>query len=512
MNQSPPVRVQTISATPLKHTSPVPVGASAQRGVDDVLRFANLPGTPSGSSNIASRNINREALRGTGATPHSALPSTSSTQLLPNLSSVVDDLDSVTGAFLEGGNAPAPLDLRTLQELDILAAAQILARHNAWQAIANLTAKLVSGLPGDTPSESTLWFSSDGELLSVLLMTRFQALLRLKKFDELQQESEVVLKDVQQRWAQWGLWPRPAYGQLRLLSAEIRSMMGTGEECLEELVLLHDALSEQLTSDSNALHNKEILRLKWRAKAAVIGVAVKLRHWVIASAQLLSLLDEVRSKAQVVSIAGDNRSDNSGETAALLDLKRDEVILLCRLARLYLHQGALQQGRSYCAQAMDLLTTSSLTLDYVSLHVSVTRGLALFSSSDYDGAIELFAEVISKDKGLDKVVAGSSVTAGFFGDCESIVLPEESLYSCAVSGFAICSLHLKNIELSIAKLERLILDNPSKYLVDPVVFNLCTLYDLSCSNQASSAKKQILRHIAELYHVSETLNHRSYRL
>ena len=46
-----------------------------------------------------------------------------------------------------------------------------------------------------------------------------------------------------------------------------------------------------------------------------------------------------------------------------------------------------------------------------------------------------------------------------------------------------------------------------------VVFNLCTLYDLSCSPEISVMKKKVLQQFAGVYHMEDPVLHwRSFRL
>ena len=49
------------------------------------------------------------------------------------------------------------------------------------------------------------------------------------------------------------------------------------------------------------------------------------------------------------------------------------------------------------------------------------------------------------------------------------------------------------------RLERLVRAAPQTYLCDALVFNLCTLYDLSNDNRASARKKRVLQGVAERY-------------
>ena len=90
---------------------------------------------------------------------------------------------------------------------------------------------------------------------------------------------------------------------------------------------------------------------------------------------------------------------------------------------------------------------------------------------------------------------------------------QNSPIAIAVNNYCICQLYLKQVKEAISTLERLILENPAEHMVDPVVFNLCTLYDLSCSPDVSTVKKKVLQQVASHFHIEEQrLYWQSFRL
>jgi hypothetical protein len=85
--------------------------------------------------------------------------------------------------------------------------------------------------------------------------------------------------------------------------------------------------------------------------------------------------------------------------------------------------------------------------------------------------------------------------------------------AAAVNNLSICCLYVKQIRTAIYRLELLIMENPARFLSDPVVFNLCTLYDLSYAPDASVMKKKVLQRVASEYGVDDPILHwRSFRL
>lgn len=90
---------------------------------------------------------------------------------------------------------------------------------------------------------------------------------------------------------------------------------------------------------------------------------------------------------------------------------------------------------------------------------------------------------------------------------------EHSNLAVAVNNLSICCLYVKQIRMAIQRLEQLILQHPARHLTDPVVFNLCTLYDLSYAPDTSAMKKKLMQRVASEYHVDDPILHwKSFRL
>ena len=94
------------------------------------------------------------------------------------------------------------------------------------------------------------------------------------------------------------------------------------------------------------------------------------------------------------------------------------------------------------------------------------------------------------------------VSEGMFGD---------SLLAVAVNNYAVCAVFLKKVKVALRKLESVLQDNPSQNISDPIIFNLCTIYDLSYSTEVSTNKKKTVQNVASHYGVEE-VSWRSFRL
>ena len=102
---------------------------------------------------------------------------------------------------------------------------------------------------------------------------------------------------------------------------------------------------------------------------------------------------------------------------------------------------------------------------------------------------------------------GNMMNHPFYGITEI----EDSVYSIAANNYAICCLHLRRIREAISTIEVLLQSDPPRHAIDPIIFNICTMYDLSCAPDTSTAKKKALQEVMATYHVDD-LHWRSFRL
>jgi hypothetical protein len=90
---------------------------------------------------------------------------------------------------------------------------------------------------------------------------------------------------------------------------------------------------------------------------------------------------------------------------------------------------------------------------------------------------------------------------------------DDSIYPSCANNYAVAAMHLGKVESAVHMLESIIQKDPSRYLIDAIVFNLCTMYDISFSPQIAEMKKKTLQSIGSIYWVRDvTLNSKSFRL
>jgi hypothetical protein len=88
---------------------------------------------------------------------------------------------------------------------------------------------------------------------------------------------------------------------------------------------------------------------------------------------------------------------------------------------------------------------------------------------------------------------------------------EETLLVEAVNNYAIAAMYTCELQEAVDTLEGLIQEDPAAHLVDCVVFNLCTLYELSCDNEATTRKKRVLQQVAARFCLDD-VNELSFRI
>ena len=62
---------------------------------------------------------------------------------------------------------------------------------------------------------------------------------------------------------------------------------------------------------------------------------------------------------------------------------------------------------------------------------------------------------------------------------------EESLLVEAANNMCVCAMYKCELATAVSALEELVQEDPVAHMCDVVVFNLCTMYELSCDNEVN---------------------------
>jgi tetratricopeptide (TPR) repeat protein len=377
-----------------------------------------------------------------------------------------------------------------------------LANSNNWVKVQSVTKTLLEL----KTANSNTW----DEERDMLVAYHLEALFRLKLHDELIGEVTALLAEVPEAEQQLD-----RLASLQLLLVEARLVSGRSEEAFELLCSLQVRLKGQQGARARFW--------SWHARCQEINALIRQRSWKEALRMLRGLF--IQADAWCACGSEDGR--------------RVRVVLLCRAAQLLLQMGARRASAAHHALACrELAALPALAGDaHLRAQTQLVRGLLLFSEERFEPALEVFSELLAEataEADADAAEADEAAHqlpkkveqvegegANLFGDAS---LPKvlcrvlwRQLGDCPASApannLALCCLHLKRNAAAVQHLEAHLAEAPMRHMTDPVVFNLCTMYDLCFSPEVSLARKKALQRVAARLQISDAALHwRSFRL
>eukprot|EP01034_Spumella_vulgaris_P021350 gene21350-27380_t len=302
---------------------------------------------------------------------------------------------------------------------------------------------------------------------------------------------------------------------MKLLLSEVKVMTGRNQEALDQLYATRSWLLQQETIDNTTYSTRFWLL---QVGSHIVNAAVRLRNWKTAVNELRRLLCDV--KADIAS------GSDTYSAADILNLKRSQAVIMLRLSRVLLQIGAVKDSSAYYERASQLCTAEpAIAQDCnVDSHLLLNQGLILMCTNQpqqYSQALDVFTTVMDAERGRaaksdENIVELSGIALQTSSSPTVFCLftnNEESVLASAVNNAAICALYIKQISRAISSFETLIVEDPGRNMTDPVIFNLCTLYDLSFAPDTSTTKKKVLQKVASRFGVDDPVLHwRSFRL
>jgi len=357
---------------------------------------------------------------------------------------------------------------------------RLLAKMRNWSRVQSSAAKLMSD------NQTTL----DAQLYHML------ASLKLDKppFDALQQQVDKCLEDP--TWTGQGELSHHRLA-LELLHAELCQFREQGHKvCVDRLKRLQERLSLAATGELGPdVVSQEQALLWWRrATMSLVNTAIRSAEWRVA----LTELDALR------------HMEPKPQDAVTYDLE-----LASRIKRVYLQMGNVEVAQRFHEESLlahpDAHSNPRVVMD---------AGLIAFAASEFPAAIQAFRSVIETERKrlrdgafLDQRDAGATFDAEPIATTPTFsgLDTEDSLLVEAVNNFAITVMYSCQLDLAIQTLESLIREDPSVNMTDATVFNLCTLYELSCDNKAQIVKKKVLAEIGRRFFLDD-LKSTSFRM
>jgi hypothetical protein len=186
-----------------------------------------------------------------------------------------------------------------------------------WPQVLKLSEKLL--LQEDLPEQ----------LLSTITRLRFEALYRMKLYDDLANEVTIILNDEEAKNGD----ATPAefnYNiivSMRLLLNDIKLMTGRSEEAVEHLNAMKRWLETVTTENAtNNTVNISALFWLWQVKSHIVNGYIRLRNWRAASLEINSMLNDLQ--ARVLACTG----SGCAEDRSLL--VKAQIVMLTRQARM----------------------------------------------------------------------------------------------------------------------------------------------------------------------------------
>lgn len=406
-------------------------------------------------------------------------------------------LEKLSTSFLAKCSVP-PLNLtkvpKNLNGLDIL------VQCNAWKYCIDLVEPMITN-SGDISSTS-----------DILLKYKLQGLYRMKQFDNLLVEISKIIAHEESLTNKANM---DAVISMKLLLADIKILTAQGEDAIQQMYLILHWLQDMKEFPEKYSNSKsiDVDWWLWRAKGVILSAKIWLKLWRSAYDDMISMLNDIRSQISNSCVNG------SLDDQPPITLIQAEIVMHLRISRLLLNIGSLKVSQHYYNNALVLADTYTESLHSyneqchlsIKCQISVTAGLIAFTNDDFSNAMHHFNEVINMEQQKQsselKTIEGGNRP---FADIADV---EESLLPIAVNNYAVCALYVRKIDEAIEKLEGIICKNTPRYMTDPVVFNLCILYDISCAPELSIIKKKVLQNVATAYHLSDpVLNWRSFRM
>jgi tetratricopeptide (TPR) repeat protein len=280
---------------------------------------------------------------------------------------------------------------------------------------------------------------------------------------------------------------------LRLLQAELYQY-GDGKSpskmnSIDELSQLRKDLADFIDpSDPRYI-------LWWRRiTMSIVNVAVRTSNWRIA----LANLDDLRQR--------------NNFTSPFQKLGY-EIELLSRIGKIFLQMGNLDEGAAYMGFAeiadrerMSLGKEKGMSDIEVSPRVRLNSGLLAFAQNKFFAAAECFQGVIEFERqrqGNKKFTLEHDSLSQHSASSDDLLSTvfcgldiEENIMIEAVNNYSICAMYMCDLQLAVSTLESLICEDPAANMSEVVVFNLCTMYELTCDNEVTNRRKRVLQKVA----------------
>ncbi|CAM9330233.1 unnamed protein product [Ectocarpus sp. 4 AP-2014] len=247
----------------------------------------------------------------------------------------------------------------------------------------------------------------------------------------------------------------------------------------------------------------------WRRRVMLnlVNMFVGRGNWRMALGLLEDLGEDQCSERSTPACSSSSHEEvtgAAGEEGAWAPVDDLRVELLSRIGRVFLQFGSVEDAEVYFRRAEAAAAEAGSNP-----RILVNRGLLDFSRNEFVAAQENFrnaateaAMLAAKEEppdGSDDNWLWATIDQG------------AGLLDAALNNLSLAMVYSCDVLRGVRTLEGLIRKDPRLYMLDLVIFNLCTLYDLSFDAVASAKKKRTLQAVAQRFRL-EDIDASSFRM
>lgn len=322
---------------------------------------------------------------------------------------------------------------------------------------------------------------------------------------------------------------------LKLLAAQSLQYTDKPQRCID---VLHSLEKDLL---KNQYKNSAFSR-KWlpRIYVAVSNAFLRLQEWRMALSALDKLYDMLSVSTTLYDMLdmeqnnqyfeNEEEKEDYNELQSILT-NASEIEIRTRQIRIFLQLGGIDQAQQLHESVLqnyedfqklylsfDSLTkqwmnpSSFILVHQIPTHISLNSGLIDFAYGNYQKAMQNFSEALVSMQQAQKKISGYSMDEQKSSYCvhnflsSSVFLsldPDMHVMTHCVNNLGLCSLYLNQVDYAISVMETLIKENPTMYLTEVLVFNLCTLYELVYDPDKCTQEKKVLQSVAKRFYLHD---------
>ena len=162
---------------------------------------------------------------------------------------------------------------------------------------------------------------------------------------------------------------------------------------------------------------------------------------------------------------------------------------------------------------MDQYVRDTILMQQTPAQMYLNKGLLSFSQFNYQEAMEHFQSAVTSQRERHTPNLSNNTSASTDSDAYDIdshffstgiihaLDPHDDphLLTHALNNLALCSFYTCKVDSAVQVMEGLIKENPTLFLTEVSVFNLCTLYELCADGAGSTKRKKVLQSVAKRF-------------